>query len=204
MTHDALFKAVLPLEDAVLFGINRFNLTPFARKASFVAQDEDRRYELEIFSTHPNGKFRRWFIVTPARKALQRMRVMLHETPGEPVKEPHLITHESGIMTHDIYVGDGELVEADSIVKAHYRLVFVDNQAIRNTKLNGKPVTFKVSDARLEGLRLGLVGMRVGGKRKIIMPGELAFGTQSKQYPPGAIVVADIGVLAIEDPEEKR
>ena len=202
--NKALFNAVVPLEEAVVFGVNKFNHGAFTRQVTFIGQGKDRRHELEVFSSHKNGQNRRWHMVIPGNRAAMRMRIMQAQWAGEPLKpEDSPTDHESGVKTYDFIVGDGELIEADSLITAHYRLVLLDNQAIFNSKLAAKPVTFRVEEAQLEGLKLGLKGMRVGGKRKIIMPAELAFGSRGKgQIPPNAIVVADIGVLSMVDEGE--
>ncbi len=202
-TRDALFNAVVTLDEAVIFSVHKFNHTSYSRQAIYKAQGKDRRHELEIFSSHKNGNRQRFFMIVPANKAGMRMRIKQPQFAGEDIKRGVPTTHESGLMTYDFIVGDGELVQPDSIIKAHYRLVLLDNQPIFNSKLGPKPVRFRVSEANLEGLKLGLQGMRVGGKRKIIMPAELAFGAGGRgKIPPGAIVVADIGIMAVESTDE--
>jgi len=199
----ALFDSVVTLEIAAAFGVEKYNHGAFARQATFIGQGEDRRHELEVLSNHKNGQNRRWHLVVPGKRAMLRMRLMQGQWAGEPLDaQDSPVSLESGLMIHDFIVGDGELVEPDSMITAHYRLVLLDNQAIFNSKL-AKPVTFRISEAQLEGLKLGVQGMRVGGKRKIIMPAELAFGSRGRGNIPGnAIVVADIGVLSIVDEGE--
>jgi len=199
----ALFESLVTLEIAAAFSTEKYNHGAFAREATFIGQGEDRRHELEVFSKHKNGQNRRWHIVVPAKRAMLRMRLMQAQWAGEPLDPADSpVSLESGLMIHDFIIGDGELVEPDSVITAHYRLVLLDNQAIFNSKL-AKPVTFRISEAQLEGLKLGVEGMRVGGKRKIIMPAEFAFGSRGRGNIPGnAIVVADIGVLSIVDEGE--
>lgn len=204
LAHAGLFEAPVLLEDAIGVAAAKFGRTPHARRITFKAQGQDRRYELEMFSTHPKGKFRRWHMVTPADKHMVRMRIKLDRYAGEPMMGEVATPLDSGLQVHDFIVGDGEIVTADSVVQVHYRLVLLDNQSIFNTKSRAKPVSFKVADAQLDGIRLGLQGMRVGGKRKIVIPPELAFGKQGRaKIPPNAVIVADIGVIGIEDPSEE-
>lgn len=204
LVHAELFEASVLLEDAIGVAAAKFGHTPRARQITFKAQGLDRRYEIEMFSTHPKGKFRRWHMVTRADKHTVRMRIKLDRYAGDPMMDEVATPLDSGLQVHDFIVGDGEIVTADSVVQVHYRLVLLDNQAIFNTKSRAKPVSFKVADAQLDGIKLGLQGMRVGGKRKIVIPPELAFGKRGRaKIPPNAIVVADIGVIGIEDPSEE-
>lgn len=59
----------------------------------------------------------------------------------------------------------------------------------------------------ITGFRVGLVGMREGGKRKLVIPSELAYGGRSVREPDGSIkiprqstLIFDVELLKVYDP----
>jgi peptidylprolyl isomerase len=80
----------------------------------------------------------------------------------------------------------------------NYRLFLLDNTKLHDTWQTKRTETFAVSEAPLQGMREGMVGMRVGGKRKIAMPYDKAFGEAGNEIaPPKAMVVCDVAVLGL-------
>lgn len=96
----------------------------------------------------------------------------------------------------DIAVGDGAEVAADSTVTAHY----VGYGAATGTMFDaswsrGEPATFPLANVIL-GWQEGLQGMKVGGRRALLIPADLAYGDTP---PPGSGIEAGETLLFVVD-----
>lgn len=90
--------------------------------------------------------------------------------------------NEGGVKTRDIVVGDGrELAEGDTDYLAYY-VGFCADGSVFDSSLDSKnnPTAFdkaiSASLGMIDGWNTGVVGMKLGGIRKITIPGELAYG----------------------------
>jgi len=145
--------------------------------------------------------FRRWEVHVGI--PLQRVKTWLkaEQFPGTPVGDVVPQTLPSGLRIYDIREGDGKVVTADSTVRVHFDATTLDGTLVFSTYRDHDPQTFKVSDAPIQGLIDGLPGARKGGKRKLIIPPQLAFGKKGfrQSIPPDATVVYDVEILQVLD-----
>ncbi len=102
--------------------------------------------------------------------------------------EPEMITTESGLKYTDLVVGTGKEAVNGMNVQCHYTLWFADEneekgQMVQSSKEMGQPFTFEVGNKGLiKGWNEGMLGMKEGGTRKLIIPSELGYGATP---PPG-------------------
>ncbi len=99
----------------------------------------------------------------------------------------------------DIHEGDGELVPEGATITAHYTGALVNSGVIFQSSHDfGKPVTFPLSGV-IQGWQVGVPGMKVGGTRRLIIPAEQAYGTQSPSanIPANSDLVFDIELVEI-------
>jgi len=86
------------------------------------------------------------------------------------------------VITDDV-VGQGEEVTPGATVTAHYVGVSASTGAQFDASWDrGAPISFPL-DGVIRGWSEGLVGMRVGGRRTLVIPGAMAYGANP---PPGA------------------
>ncbi|MEU6975865.1 MULTISPECIES: FKBP-type peptidyl-prolyl cis-trans isomerase [unclassified Streptomyces] len=78
----------------------------------------------------------------------------------------------------DIWEGDGELAEAGDFVKVHYVGVSFDSGEEFDASWNrGAPLDFQLGVRQvIEGWDKGVQGMKVGGRRQLVIPAHLAYG----------------------------
>ncbi|CAN5398026.1 FKBP-type peptidyl-prolyl cis-trans isomerase [soil metagenome] len=109
-------------------------------------------------------------------------------------------TLPSGIKYVDTKVGTGAEAEADSSVAVHYSGVLVDGTPLDSSLKKGVPITKKLgTESVIKGWDLGIPGMKVGGKRKLLIPSGLAYG--SMRYgpiPPNSDLIFDIELLQVQ------
>jgi hypothetical protein len=141
---------------------------------------------------------RRYGIEVRGHKPGLRQKLMLDRFPGTPLRRNHPVELPNGMFLYDFTTGDGPLVAPESKVTVHYRLFLLDGSKLHDTWRTNLPETFVVSQAPLKGMTEGMVGMRVGGKRKIAIPYEMAFGEKGNEIvPPKAMVVCDVFVSEV-------
>ena len=103
------------------------------------------------------------------------------------------------LRTEDLQVGDGDTVVAASKVTVNYTGVLARTGTIFDS---GEDVEFPL-DGVIEGFREGLVGMRVGGKRRLFIPAEQGYGaTGAATIPPNADLVFDVEMVGVEASDE--
>lgn len=206
-TWKVLQKTTTPLGQAIGLGVDSLNRNPDkqplqqgrADLVKFVGEPKNPHWEMEIWAWDTRADIpRRYDTHVDGKRPLTQRQIMLDRYPGEPLRKARATPRPDGLILHDFVEGDGPLVEADSKVQVNYRLFLLDTSKLHDTWEKKRPETFVVSEAPFKGLAVGMPGMRVGGRRKIVMPYEFAFGEQGNDIaPPRAMVVCDIQVEAI-------
>lgn len=118
--------------------------------------------------------------------------------PGEAV-EGDWIETDSGLKYFDIVVGDGEMPQGPATkVSVHYSGYLVDGTKFDSSVDRGRPSTFPLNGV-IGGWTEGVGSMRVGGKRKLIIPYALAYGAGGRPptIPAKATLIFDIELLEI-------
>ncbi len=108
----------------------------------------------------------------------------------EPLKTP--LTE---LITEDLEEGTGRAVQATDRVKVNYVGVTAVDGYVFNARRD-----VVLDDDVIEGQREGVVGMKVGGKRRLYIPAAKAYGEQSPspRIPPNSDLVFDIELISIE------
>lgn len=103
----------------------------------------------------------------------------------------------------DLQEGTGAVAKASDTITAHYTGAYVVNGEIfESSKDSGQPAQFPLSGV-IQGWQEGVPGMKVGGKRRLIIPGAQAYGEAPAGYTPGSTgrpmgpLVFDIELVSI-------
>lgn len=122
--------------------------------------------------------------------------------PGQTkTTEDQYTTTPSGLKFHDIKVGDGPSAKKDSFVKVHYTGWLEDGTMFESSVMREQPAELLLSKAPIKGLLEGVANMRVGGKRKLVIPPELAYGERGRQdVPPNSTVIYEVELLEATSP----
>lgn len=119
--------------------------------------------------------------------------------PSAPVP-PGDVSLPSGLKYRDLVVGDGTLAEYGKQVAVHYTGWLTDGTKFDSSLDRGTPLTFNLgNDSIIEGWHQGVKGMRVGGKRKLTIPPDLAYGPGGMPpvIPANSTLIFDIELLAV-------
>jgi peptidylprolyl isomerase len=110
------------------------------------------------------------------------------------------VTTQSGLRYEDIVVGTGPSPQPGQEVSVHYTGT-LDNGAKFDSSLDrGEPIRFKIGVGRvIKGWDEGLLTMKVGGKRKLVIPPQLGYGEQGiGPIPPNATLVFEVELLGVQ------
>jgi len=107
---------------------------------------------------------------------------------------------EKGVMYIDLQEGNGGKAENGVRVLVEYTAMFEDGVEFDSSK-GQKPFSFRVGSHKvIPGWDDGIIGMKVGGKRRLIVPPSLAYGTKGVPgtVPPDATLIFDMELLRVE------
>lgn len=94
-----------------------------------------------------------------------------------------LIKTVSGLQYEDVEIGTGAEAKDGMQISAHYTGTLTDGSVFDSSRTRNQPFGFKLGAGQvIKGWDEGIVGMKIGGKRRLIVPGELAYGARG--YPP--------------------
>ena len=100
----------------------------------------------------------------------------------------------------DFIVGTGPAAKAGDRVSVHYTGTLVDGTKFDSSLDRGQPFPFSLGAGQvIKGWDVGVAGMQVGGKRKLIIPGDEAYGRRGHPgvIPPDATLVFEVELLKI-------
>lgn len=108
----------------------------------------------------------------------------------------------ANLETTDIQVGTGAEAVAGKSVTVHYTGTLKSDGSKFDSSLDrGEPFTFELGVGQvIQGWDQGVAGMKVGGKRKLVIPAALAYGEQSPSptIPPNSDLVFEVELLGVE------
>ena len=116
-------------------------------------------------------------------------------------KEEKVITTKSGLKYVDQKVGDGKEAKDGDTVVVHYTGWLKDGKKFDSSIDRKEPFTFTIGGRVIKGWNEGVPGMKVGGKRKLIIPPELAYGakgTPDGTIPPDAELTFVVELLEVK------
>lgn len=111
------------------------------------------------------------------------------------VREGSLRRTPRGVFYDEVLVGDGAEVRPGDSVAVHFVGYLADGTPV--TKSSKEPFRFRLGTGRVvDGWEDGLPGMRVGGRRMLVIPAVLGYGAKgSGPIPPNATLVFDVMVV---------
>lgn len=100
----------------------------------------------------------------------------------------------------DLAEGEGDAANAGNRVTVHYTGWLEDGSKFDSSLDRNEPFIFPLGEGRvIQGWDLGVQGMKVGGKRKLVIPPHLGYGARGAGgvIPPNATLIFEVELLAV-------
>jgi len=125
----------------------------------------------------------------------------LESAPGADTssKQPDLID-KGNFQVTDIVVGQGAEAKNGDFITVNYIGMFENGQPFESSYDRGVPLQFVLGIGQvIPGWEIGLLGMKEGGKRRIVIPPELAYGQSgSGPIPPNTTIVFEVELVKVQ------
>jgi len=113
--------------------------------------------------------------------------------------ESHEVVTPSGLKYTDLRLGQGDAADIGKVLEVRYSGWLASGVKF-DSSIDDRPFTFRLGTGdAIKGWDEGLMGMRAGGKRRLVIPPELGFGKQGvgSVVPPNAVLVYEFELLAV-------
>lgn len=118
---------------------------------------------------------------------------------GSHVTDDGMTTTPSGLQYRDDAVGDGPEAGAGKTVSVHYTGTLLDGKKFDSSRDRGQPFHFHLGGGEvIRGWDEGVAGMKVGGRRTLVIPPELGYGSRAiGPIPPNSTLRFDVELLGV-------
>lgn len=133
--------------------------------------------------------------------------VELNDSANDPASAAAALTGATNangelaeLVIEDIVVGTGEVVENGDTVTVHYVGLLQDGTKFDDSTLRGEPFTFTVGKGDvIKGWDMGVLGMKKGGERVVVIPSEMGYGNRKLgPIPPNSTLLFSIRLLEVK------
>lgn len=120
---------------------------------------------------------------------------------GGPLESADTRVTSSGLTITDLTLGEGAEAAAGQTVVVHYRGTLENGKQFDASYDRVTPFSFPLGAGRvIKGWDEGVQGMKVGGKRKLVIPPDLAYGSRGAGgvIPPDATLIFEVELLDVK------
>lgn len=113
---------------------------------------------------------------------------------------PQTKSPSSNLKIEDIKIGTGSAVQSGDNISINYKGTLTDGTQFDSSYDRGVPFETQIGVGRvIKGWDEGVIGMKVGGKRKLTIPPELGYGEQGTQgIPPNSTLIFEVELMGIK------
>lgn len=124
-----------------------------------------------------------------------------NDTTAKSSSEPSKIAGPEKLLIEDLQVGQGVEVKQGDNITVNYAGTLTDGTKFDSSYDRNEPFTTQIGVGKvIPGWDQGMIGMKKGGKRKLTIPSDLAYGAQAAgQIPPNSTLIFEIEMLGIND-----
>ncbi|MDF5737869.1 MULTISPECIES: FKBP-type peptidyl-prolyl cis-trans isomerase [unclassified Nostoc] len=117
------------------------------------------------------------------------------------MSDANVVTTSSGLKYVELKEGTGATPQSGQTVEVHYVGTLEDGTKFDSSRDRGQPFSFKIGVGQvIKGWDEGLSTMKVGGRRQLIIPPELGYGSRGAGgvIPPNATLNFDVELLGVK------
>jgi len=121
-------------------------------------------------------------------------------TTNNPDSSPINTSTTSGLVIQDIKTGTGNAVVNGNTLSVNYIGTLTDGTKFDSSYDRNQPFSFVIGQGNvIQGWDQGMLGMKVGGKRKLTIPANLGYGNQpAGSIPPNSTLIFEVELLGIK------
>jgi peptidylprolyl isomerase len=131
-----------------------------------------------------------------ARPAAHAASASASAAPAAPPPDPN-----AKLVSTDLVVGKGAAAKSGDTVSVHYVGTLADGTKFDSSRDRGQPFVFTLGKGQvIRGWDQGVVGMKVGGKRKLVIPPALAYGDHGMggAIPPNSTLTFEVELMDVK------
>jgi FKBP-type peptidyl-prolyl cis-trans isomerase len=116
-------------------------------------------------------------------------------------QETKLTKTDSGLQYQELKEGAGQAAKKGDTVEVHYTGWLTSGKKFDSSVDRGQPFTFKLGEGMvIKGWDEGVQGIKVGGKRKLIIPPQLGYGERGagRDIPPNSTLIFEVELLKVK------
>jgi peptidylprolyl isomerase len=120
---------------------------------------------------------------------------------SDTMSKANVVTTPSGLKYVELVEGTGETPETGKTVNVHYTGTLEDGTKFDSSRDRGQPFSFKIGIGQvIKGWDEGVMTMKVGGRRQLIIPSELGYGARGAGgvIPPNSTLIFDVELLGVK------
>lgn len=195
---------ILKADSFLIYYVGMTELPPYIKAESML------RFEIRVLQHKTSDEYMK------EQKVMQEK----HEAKMAELMQQEKIDREAWLKENKITVsptpsgmyfiqqkaGTGQKVESGDLVRAHYTGYLLDGQVFDSSEESKEPFSFAAGRGEvIPGWDEAVMMMRVGGKARIILPSELAYGESRPDFPipPYATLVFDLEIVGVEKSSPK-
>jgi len=128
------------------------------------------------------------------------------ETSNQPTQTDNQPTQQEQVMSvselkiEDVIVGEGKEAVAGKVVSVHYTGTLVNGTKFDSSLDRGTPFKFTLGTGQvIQGWDQGVAGMKVGGKRMLTIPSDLAYGASTGHRLQNETLIFEVELLDVAE-----
>lgn len=121
------------------------------------------------------------------------------KTPGGT---PNKKTVEGGVLVEDLKMGEGQVAKPGKLVQVYYEGRLKSNNKMFDSSTKGPGFKFRLGRQEvIKGWDVGVAGMKIGGKRRITCPPNMAYGARGSPpvIPPGSTLIFEVELKNVKN-----
>ena len=106
----------------------------------------------------------------------------------------------SDLQIEDLVKGEGKEAQVGNKITVNYKGMFLDGTEFDSSYKRGEPFSLVLGQGQvIQGWEKGILGMKEGGKRRLVIPPSLGYGTrQVGPIPPSSVLVFEVELVSVE------